>query len=61
VLRSGKVVLMLGDKKFDVATAHTPAFSEELFSIDKNEQQLCMLGPIDRHLVVTPDFDALLA
>lgn len=58
---SGKVVLMLGDKKFDVATGHTPAFSEELLSIDPAEHQLCMLGPVDRHLIVTPDFDALLA
>ncbi|KAJ0401109.1 hypothetical protein ATCC90586_001630 [Pythium insidiosum] len=59
--RSGKVVLMLGDKRFDVAAAHTPAFTEELYSIDSVEQQLCMLGAIDRHLVVTPDFDELLA
>ncbi|GLD96084.1 hypothetical protein PINS_up004762 [Pythium insidiosum] len=59
--RSGKVVLMLGDKRFDVAAAHTPAFTEELYSIDSVEQQLCTLGAIDRHLVVTPDFDELLA
>ncbi|TMW57487.1 hypothetical protein Poli38472_003412 [Pythium oligandrum] len=58
--RSGKTVLMLGDKKFDVAAAHTPAFTEEVYSIDSTEQQLCMLGSVDRHLVVTPDFDALL-
>lgn len=52
---------MIGDKQFDVAVAQTPSFCEEVYSIDTAEKQLCMLGSVERHLVVTPDFDALLS
>ncbi|DBA04161.1 TPA: hypothetical protein N0F65_004269 [Lagenidium giganteum] len=61
VRKSGKVVLMLGDKQFDVETAQTPTFCEEVCSINSKDQQLFMLGNVSRHLVVTPDFDVLLA
>ncbi|TYZ68767.1 hypothetical protein PybrP1_007014 [[Pythium] brassicae (nom. inval.)] len=61
IRRSGKTVLMIGDKQFDVAAAQTPSFCEEVYSIDTAEKQLYMLGSVERHLVVTPDFDALLS
>ncbi|GAB9462795.1 hypothetical protein Gpo141_00000278 [Globisporangium polare] len=61
IRKSGKTVLMIGDKQFEVAPAQTPSFCEEIYSIDTNEQHLYMLGAVERHLVVTPDFDALLA
>lgn len=51
---------MIGDKQFEVAAAQTPSFCEEVYSIDTTEQHLYMLGAVERHLVVTPDFDALL-
>lgn len=60
IRKSGKTVLMLGDKQFDVAAAQTPSFCEEIYSMDPAEQQLYMLGAAERHLVITPDFDALL-
>lgn len=58
--KSGKTVLMIGDKRFDVATAQTPSVCEDVYSINPEEQQLFALGGVERHLVVTPDFDALL-
>lgn len=54
-------MLVIGDKQFDVATAQTPSVCEDVYSINPEEQQLYMLGGVERHLVVTPDFDALLA
>ncbi|RLN32077.1 hypothetical protein BBJ28_00020209 [Nothophytophthora sp. Chile5] len=61
VHKSGKTVLLLGDKQFEVATAQTPAFCEEVYAVNTTEKQLSMLGSVERHLVVTPDFDALLS
>uniref|UniRef100_A0AAV1V4K6 DNA-directed RNA polymerase III subunit RPC4 n=1 Tax=Peronospora matthiolae TaxID=2874970 RepID=A0AAV1V4K6_9STRA len=60
VHKSGKMVLMLGDKQFDVAAAQTPSFCEEIYAVNTTEKQLSILGNVERHLVVTPDFDVLL-
>ncbi|CAI5732468.1 unnamed protein product [Hyaloperonospora brassicae] len=60
VHKSGKMVLMLGDKQFDVAAAQTPSFCEEIYAVNTSEKQLSILGNVERHLVVTPDFDVLL-
>ncbi|KAH9131537.1 hypothetical protein LEN26_007674 [Aphanomyces euteiches] len=58
--KSGKAVLVLGDKTFNIAPGHPPTFYEEAVSIDTKEELLSMLGPVSHHLVVTPDFEALL-
>ncbi|KAL4175575.1 hypothetical protein KRP22_000540 [Phytophthora ramorum] len=60
VHKSGKMVLMLGDKQFEVAAAQTPSFCEEVYAVNTNEKHLSILGNVERHLVVTPDFDVLL-
>ncbi|EGZ20309.1 hypothetical protein PHYSODRAFT_245995 [Phytophthora sojae] len=60
VHKSGKMVLMLGDKQFEIATAQTPSFCEEVYVVNTTEKHLSILGNVERHLVVTPDFDALL-
>lgn len=60
VHKSGKMVLMLGDKQFEVAAAQTPSFCEEIYAINTTEKLLSILGNVERHLVVTPDFDVLL-
>ncbi|KAG7397463.1 hypothetical protein PHYBOEH_000683 [Phytophthora boehmeriae] len=60
VHKSGKTVLMLGDKQFEVATAQTPSFCEEVYAVNTSDKNLSILGNVERHLVVTPDFDALL-
>ena len=54
------MVLMLGDKQFNVAAAQTPSFCEEIYAVNTTEKQLSILGNVERHLVVTPDFDVLL-
>ncbi|POM67115.1 DNA-directed RNA polymerase III complex subunit Rpc53 (predicted) [Phytophthora palmivora] len=60
VHKSGKMVLMLGDKQFEVAAAQTPSFCEEVYAVNMTEKHLSILGNVERHLVVTPDFDVLL-
>ncbi|CAH0480692.1 unnamed protein product [Peronospora belbahrii] len=60
VHKSGKMVLLLGGKQFEVAAAPTPSFCEEVYAVNTTEKQLSILGNIERHLVVTPDFDVLL-
>ncbi|KAG6576299.1 DNA-directed RNA polymerase III subunit RPC4 [Phytophthora cinnamomi] len=60
VHKSGKMVLVLGDKQFEVAAAQTPSFCEEVYAVNTTEKHLSILGNVERHLVVTPDFDALL-
>ncbi|KDO27173.1 hypothetical protein SPRG_07421 [Saprolegnia parasitica CBS 223.65] len=59
--KSGKAVLVLGDKTFDIAPAQPPTFYEELVSMDTKDRLLSHLGPVANHLVVTPDFESLLA
>lgn len=58
--KSGKTVLMLGDKQFEVAAAQTPSFCEEIYAVNTADKSLSILGNVDRHLVVTPDFEVLL-
>lgn len=58
--KSGKMVLMLGDKQFEVAAAQTPSFCEEVYAVNTTEKHLSILGNVERHLVVTPDFEVLL-
>ncbi|RHY01616.1 hypothetical protein DYB28_001180 [Aphanomyces astaci] len=58
--KSGKAVLVLGDKTFDLAPGQPPSFYEEVVSIDVKDKLLSMLGPVATHLVITPDFDSLL-
>ncbi|OWZ05076.1 hypothetical protein PHMEG_00022901 [Phytophthora megakarya] len=60
VHKSGKMVFMLGDKQFEVAAAQTPSFCEEIYVVNSTDKHLSILGNVERHLVVTPDFDALL-
>ncbi|RLN50074.1 hypothetical protein BBJ29_000900 [Phytophthora kernoviae] len=60
VHKSGKAVLMIGDKQFEVATAQTPSFCEEVYVVNTSDKNLSILGNVERHLVVTPDFDVLL-
>ncbi|KAI9905139.1 hypothetical protein PsorP6_013431 [Peronosclerospora sorghi] len=60
VHKSGKMMFMLGDKQFEVAAAQTPSFCEELYAVNTTEKRLSLLGHVERHLVVTPDFDVLL-
>ncbi|KAG3118035.1 hypothetical protein PI124_g4365 [Phytophthora idaei] len=60
VHKSGKIVLMLGDKQFEVAAAQTPSFCEEIYAVNTTEKHLSILGNVERHLVVTPDFEVLL-
>ncbi|KAL0591448.1 hypothetical protein ABG067_001046 [Albugo candida] len=61
IRKSGRTVLMLDDKAFDVSMAQTPTFCEDVYSIDPESNQLFILGSVARHLIVTPDFDSLLA
>ncbi|ETV92650.1 hypothetical protein H310_13095 [Aphanomyces invadans] len=58
--KSGKAVLVLGDKTFELAAGQPPACYEEVVSIDVKDKLFSMLGPIATHLVVTPDFESLL-
>ncbi|RMX67724.1 hypothetical protein KXD40_005932 [Peronospora effusa] len=60
VHKSGKMVLILGGKQFEVAAAQTPSFCEEVYAVNTTEKHLSILGNVERHLVVTPDFDVLL-
>ncbi|CAI5743851.1 unnamed protein product [Peronospora destructor] len=60
VHKSGKMVLILGGKQFEVAAAQTPSFCEEVYAVNTTDKHLSILGNVERHLVVTPDFDVLL-
>nr|XP_029121864.1 uncharacterized protein LOC105049821 isoform X1 [Elaeis guineensis] len=60
VYKSGIVKMKLGDTLFDVSPGVNCIFPQDVAAINTKEKHCCILGNIDRRVVVTPDLDSLL-
>ncbi|XP_008776776.1 DNA-directed RNA polymerase III subunit rpc4-like [Phoenix dactylifera] len=60
VYKSSIVKMKLGDTLFDVSPGVNCIFPQDVAAINTKEKHCCILGNIDRHVVVTPDLDSLL-
>lgn len=61
VYKSGKVKLKLGETLFDVSRGPGQCdFPEDVAVINRNAEQCCVIGKIEKQAVVTPDIFAAL-
>lgn len=59
VHQSGRTTLQLGKTHFELNAGIAPSFSQQVLSITSRE--VSILGSIENQVVITPDFDAILA
>mmetsp|Transcript_13566 Transcript_13566/g.27088 ORF Transcript_13566/g.27088 Transcript_13566/m.27088 type:complete len:320 (+) Transcript_13566:485-1444(+) len=60
ITRSGSVKMKIGDIIFDVNKGMECRGRQELAFVDKNQNNLVMLGPVGDRITVSPDMDSLL-
>jgi hypothetical protein len=56
VCKSGKVKMRIGEVWFDVSPGVNVSFEEKVAVINELTQEMNILGNINKHLVITPDF-----
>lgn len=59
VHQSGRTTLRLGETEFQVNSGLSPSFSQQ--AVDITDKEVCILGSIANQLVITPNFDSILA
>ncbi|KAJ4956588.1 hypothetical protein NE237_013371 [Protea cynaroides] len=57
VYKSGATKLKLGDILYDVSPGSNCVFDQDVVAINTEDKSCCLLGPLDKHAVVTPDVD----
>lgn len=60
VYKSGAIKFKLGDTIFNVHSGTPHAFQQDAAVMDTKSKNCCVLGPIDKPAVVTPDVDSIL-
>ncbi|XP_072997891.1 uncharacterized protein [Typha latifolia] len=60
VYKSGKVKMKLGDALFDVSPGLNCVCAQEVAAINTKDKHCCILGEIEKRVVVTPDVSSLL-
>ncbi|XP_044505022.1 DNA-directed RNA polymerase III subunit RPC4-like isoform X2 [Mangifera indica] len=59
VYRSGAVKLKLGETIFDVSPGSDCSFSQDVAAINTKDGNFCVLGEVDKRVVVTPGIDSM--
>ncbi|KZT10060.1 uncharacterized protein LAESUDRAFT_741655 [Laetiporus sulphureus 93-53] len=61
IYESGVVKMRLGNGNLlDVTAATQPSFLQQAVYVDPTNKQLCILGEVSRHFVISPDIETLL-
>ncbi|KAB2049962.1 hypothetical protein ES319_A13G212700v1 [Gossypium barbadense] len=60
VYKSGAVKLKLGDTIYDVNPGLSCVFAQDVVAVDTAKKQCCVVGEVNKHVVVTPDMDSVL-
>ncbi|KAK5773194.1 hypothetical protein PVK06_049499 [Gossypium arboreum] len=60
VYKSGAVKLKLGDTIYDVNPGLSCVFAQDVVAVDTAKKQCCVVGEVNKHVVVTPDLDSVL-
>ncbi|RDX86711.1 DNA-directed RNA polymerase III subunit RPC4, partial [Mucuna pruriens] len=60
VYKSGAIKLKLGNTLYDVSPGMTCAFAQDVVAINTAQKHCCTIGEISKHVVITPDIDAIL-
>ncbi|RDY08512.1 DNA-directed RNA polymerase III subunit RPC4, partial [Mucuna pruriens] len=60
VYKSGAIKLKLGHTLYDVSPGMTCTFAQDVVAINTAQKHCCAIGEISKHVVITPDIDAIL-
>ncbi|KAB1996367.1 hypothetical protein ERO13_D13G196800v2 [Gossypium hirsutum] len=60
VYKSGAVKLKLGDTIYDVNPGLSCVFAQDVVAVDTAKKQCCVVGEVNKHVIVTPDMDSVL-
>ncbi|XP_028751467.1 uncharacterized protein LOC114711266 [Neltuma alba] len=60
VYRSGAVKLKLGDTLYDISSGMECVFAQDAVVVNSAEKNCCTVGEISKHVIITPDVDAIL-
>ncbi|GLT81144.1 hypothetical protein SLA2020_525470 [Shorea laevis] len=60
VYKSGAVKLKLGDTLFDVSPGLNSVFAQDVAAINTTEGHCCVVGELNKRVVLTPDVDSIL-
>ncbi|KAI9340793.1 RNA polymerase III RPC4-domain-containing protein [Zopfochytrium polystomum] len=60
LFRSGRMKIVFGSIALDVTPAPTTTCIQEVVSVDKARQRACVLGPVSKRYLCTPNIDDLL-
>ncbi|XVE70697.1 hypothetical protein DITRI_Ditri10aG0091500 [Diplodiscus trichospermus] len=60
VYKSGAVKLKLGDTLYDVTPGMNCVFAQDVVAVNTAEKQCCVVGELNKRVVLTPDVDSVL-
>ncbi|XP_042510190.1 uncharacterized protein LOC122085730 isoform X2 [Macadamia integrifolia] len=60
VYKSGAIKMKLGEILYDVSPGSDCAFTQDVVAINTEDTHCCVLGPLDKHAVVTSNVGSLL-
>ncbi|XP_022737780.1 DNA-directed RNA polymerase III subunit rpc4-like [Durio zibethinus] len=60
VYKSGAVKLKLGETLYDVSPGSDCVFAQDVAALNTKEKQCCVVGKLDKRVVVTPDISSVL-
>ncbi|GMI81321.1 hypothetical protein like AT5G09380 [Hibiscus trionum] len=60
VYKSGAVKLKLGDTLYDVTPGSNAAFSQEVVAVNTAEKHCCVVGELEKRVVLSPDVNSVL-
>ncbi|KAH7519270.1 uncharacterized protein LOC107424091 isoform X2 [Ziziphus jujuba] len=61
VYRSGAIKLKLGDTLYDVSSGMDCGFAQDVVAINNAEKHCCIIGELNKRIILTPDVDSILS
>ncbi|KAK7312088.1 hypothetical protein VNO77_35661 [Canavalia gladiata] len=59
VYKSGAIKLKLGETLFDVSPGSNCVFAQDIVAMNTAQKHCCVLGEVNKRVVVTPDLDSI--
>lgn len=60
IYKSGAVKWKIGDTLYDVSTGSECMFTQEVMAINTEKKHCCVVGELDKRMIIRPDVDSIL-
>ncbi|PON53635.1 DNA-directed RNA polymerase III subunit RPC [Parasponia andersonii] len=60
VYKSGAIKLRIGDTLYDVSSGMDSVFAQDVVAINNAEKHCCIVGVLNKRVILTPDVDSIL-